>query len=197
MLMDTFKRYKFKSGMIFYDIKISSFDNSLNSQVQGISRLVFDDWGAREIKEEDLAEVQSGNFDDSRVRHTINKIDYGAIYSVDFDENIIYKTRDRDLDLAIAQKLDLSDEPIRALKETGAKKVGKDIVANVECDIWQYKDQQICLHKAIPLKVIIKNAGFFSEKTAVQVILDKSISNKEFLLPKFKILEDDEYTSAI
>ena len=192
---DHFKRYKFKSGMVFYDVKVSSFDNNLNSQVQGIARLIFDDWGAKELKEEDLAEVQSGDFNDTKSRHTMNKIDYGTVYAVDFDEKTIYKTRDRDLDLAITQKLDLSNEAVDSLIKLGAQKVGKEKVAGLECDVWQYKDQQVCLYEGIPLKIVIKNAGFYSEKKAVQVVLDKKIPPKEFALPNFRIIEDEAYSS--
>ncbi|NPA27955.1 MAG: hypothetical protein GXN91_02765 [Epsilonproteobacteria bacterium] len=192
---DTFKRYKFKSGMIYYDVKVSSFDNNLNSQVRGIARLIFDKWGLLELKEEDVAEIQAGDFNDTRSRHTMSKIEYGTVYNVDFDQKVIYKARDRDLDLAIMQKLDISDEAEKSLKEMGAKKVGKEKIAGYECDLWEYKDQQICLYGGIPLKIVVQNAGFYSEKKAVQVILDKPIPPKEFELPNFKIIEDEEYSS--
>ena len=190
-----YKRYKFKSGLVFYDVKVSSFDNNLNSQVRGIARLVFDKWGAKELKEEDLSEVQSGNFKDKKARHTLTKIDFGTVYAVDYDENKTYKTRDRDLDVAIMQRVDLSDEPVNQLQEMGAKIVGKEKIAGYECDLWQHNDEQICLYKGIPLKIVVKNAGFNSEKTAVQVVLNKDIPAKEFKLPDFPIVEGDSYSN--
>ena len=192
---DNFKLYKFKSGMVFYDVKTASFDDNLNSQVQGIAKLVFDNWGAKELKEEDVSEIQAGDFNDTRSRHTLVKTDNGTVYSVDFNEKKIYKTRDRDLDMAIAKKMDLSNESVKSLINLGAKQVGKEKVANLECDVWEYKDQQICLYKGIPLKIVIKNAGFYSEKKAVQVILDKPIPAKEFALPNFPIIEDGSYSN--
>jgi hypothetical protein len=189
-----FKRYKFKSGMVYYDVKVSSFDDNLNSQVRGIARLIFDDWGAKELKEEDLQEVQTGDFNDTKARHSMNKIDYGTVYAVDFDEKIIYKTRDRDLDLAIAQKLDLSNEAVDSLIKLGAKKVGKEKIAGLECDVWEYKDQQVCLYEGIPLKIVVQNAGFYSEKVASGVILNKPVPPKEFDLPNFKIVQDESYS---
>lgn len=190
-----FKLYKFKSGIIYYDIKTASFDDNLNSQVKGIGKLVFDNWGAKELKEEDVSEIQGGDFNDSKHRHTLTLVDYGTVYSVDFDDKKIYKTRDMDLELAISQKLDLSDQNVKSLEKLGAKKIGKDKVANLECDVWEYKDQQLCLYKGIPLKIIIQNAGFYSEKKAVQVILNKPIPPKEFKLPNFPIIEDGSYSS--
>ncbi len=191
---DKFKLYKFKSGMVYYDVKTQSYDNNLNSQVQGIAKLVFDNWGAKELKEEDVSEVQSGDFNDTRSRHTLVYSDNGTVYTVDFEEKKIYKTRDRDLDLAIAQKLDLSDESIKSLEKMGAKKTGTEKIAGLECDIWEYNDQQVCLYQGIPLKIVIKNAGFYSEKKAVQVILNKDIPLKEFKLPEFHVIEDSEYS---
>ncbi len=193
---NTFKKYKTKSAIIFYDVKVSSFDNNLNSQVRGIARLVFDNWGAKELKEEDLEEVQKGDFNDTRSRHNIVKIDNGTIYNVDFNEKKIYKTRDKDLDLAIVQKLDLSNEVVNSLKRAGAKIAGKKKIAGLECNIWELNDQQICLYKdSIPLEIKVENAGFLSVQKAVQVILNKAIPKKEFELPNFQIKEDDYYSN--
>ncbi len=192
---DHFRQYKFKSGIIYYDVKTSSFDNNLNSNVQGIARLVFDNWGLKELKEEDTSEVQAGDFNDSNSRHTMTLVDNGTIYTVDYSEKKIYKTRDRDLDLAISEKLDLSDESVKSLIELGAKKVGKDTIAGYECDIWEYSDQQVCLYKGIPLKITIKNAGFLSIKKAVQVTFDNDIPASSFSLPSFPIVTDSDYSN--
>ena len=190
-----YKKYKFKSGVVFYDEKVSSFDNNLNSQVRGIARLVFDNWGAKELKEEDLSEVQSGNFKDKRSRHTLTMTDFGTIYTVDYDDKVIYKTRDKDLDLDIMQRVDLSDEAVKQLKEMGAKIIGKETIAGLECDLWDYNGEQVCLYKdSIPLKIVVKNPGFYSEKKAVQVILNKPIDPKEFELPNFKIINEGTYS---
>jgi len=193
---NSFKKYRHKSGIILYDVTVSSFDNNLNNQVRGIGRLIFDDWGAKELKEEDVAEIQAGDFNDTRLKHTLVKIDYGTIYTSDYDENITYKTRDRDLDLAITQKLDLTNEGIKSLERAGAKKVGTEKIAGLECDLWELNDQQVCIYDGgIPLKVIVQNAGFLSEKIAVNVTLDQPIPEKDFALPPFKIVEDEEYSS--
>jgi len=93
------------------------------------------------------------------------------------------------------QRVDLSDEPVNQLQEMGAKIVGKEKIAGYECDLWQHNDEQICLYKGIPLKIVVKNAGFDSEKTAVQVVLNKDIPSKEFKLPDFPIVEGDSYSN--
>ena len=191
---DQFKQYKFKSGFIYYDVNTSSFDNNLNSNVRGVARLVFDNWGIKELKEEEVSEVQAGDFNATNSRHTLTLVDHGTIYTVDYSEKKIYKTRDRDLDLAITEKLDLSDESINSLIKLGAQKVAKETIAGYECDIWQYADQEVCMYKGIPLKIVIRNAGFISEKKAVQVQFNQEIPNSSFALPKFPIISDDDYS---
>jgi hypothetical protein len=190
---NSFKKYKVKSGMIFYDVKVSSFDNNLNSQVRGIARLVFDDYGLKELKEEDLEEVQRGDFNDTRSKHTMVKIDHGTVYDVDYDEKVIYKIRNQDLDLAIAQKLDLTNELVNTLKKAGAKQNGTKKIAGLECNVWVVNDQELCLYEdSIPLEIRVENAGFLSEQKAVQVVLNRAVPEKDFELPKFKIVEDNE-----
>jgi len=191
---DQFRQYKFKSGLIYYDVNTSSFDSNLNSNVRGVARLVFDDWGVKELKEEEVSEVQAGDFNTTNSRHTLTLVDHGTIYTADYSDKKIYKNRDRDLDLAITEKLDLSDESIKSLIKLGAQKVGKETIAGYECDLWQYEDQEVCMYKGIPLKIVIKNAGFISEKSAVQVQFDKPIPENSFALPNFPIVSDDDYS---
>jgi hypothetical protein len=190
-----FKRYPVRSGMIFYDINITGHSKGFTTHTSGIARLVFDHWGARELKEEDSTEVQTGDFNETRDIRSMTKMDNGTIYTVDFDEGTIYKTRDRDLDLAIARGEDLSDESIRLLREMKAVKVGTDEVAGFPCDVWRAKDQKICLYKGIPLKITVEGPGFYSERKAVQVVLDKPIPDEQFKLPDLPVVVDDEYTS--
>jgi len=190
-----FKRYPVKSGMILYDINTTGIAPGLTTRTVGVARVVFDNWGARELKEDDATEIQSGDFNEISSRHTMSRLDYGTVYTVDFDENITYQTRDRNIDLAIAQGADISDESLEILKEMKAIKIGEDTVAGYKCDLWKTKDQTICLHKGIPLKITIETTGFTSTRTAQIVILDKPISESEFALPGFAVMMDKDYTS--
>lgn len=191
----TFKRYPVKSGIIFYDVSTESQMKGMHSKVNGIARLVFDDWGLRELKEEDVSEVQVGDFNETRERHSMNKFDSGTIYTVDFDEGTIYKTRDRSMDLSIAEGDDLSNETLDMLREMKARKIGEDEVSGYRCDLWKLKDQKICLYKGIPLKIVIEQPGFHSVKVALQIVLDGKVDPKQFQLPDFPIVIDEDYTS--
>ncbi len=192
---DQFKLYKFKSGMVYYDVKTSSFDEKFKSQVEGIARLIFDNWGLKELKEEDVSEVQAGDFNGTKNRHTLYLIDNATVYNVDFEEKKIFKSRDLDLLTAIEQKKDLSDESVKSLLKLGAQKVGTEKIAGYECDVWEYNDQVVCLYEGIPLKIVIKNAGFISTRVAVKAIFNEPIPPKEFKLPEFSIEEDKDYSS--
>ncbi len=190
-----FKRYPTKSGMIFYDINTTAHSSKFDSHTTGIARLVFENWGARELKEEDTTEVQTGEFQETNEHRSMSMIDNGTIYTVDFDDGTIYKTRDRALDLSIAEGEDLSNENLKLIKDMKGIKVGKDNVAGFDCDVWRVKDQEICLYKGIPLRITIKNDGFFSERRAVQVVLNKDIPEEQFKLPEYPIVVDDDYSS--
>jgi len=190
-----FKRYPVKSATILYDVNTTGNAVGLKTQTTGVARLVFDHWGAHEIKEEDTTEVQTGDFNETRSKHSLSVIDYGTVYSVDYDEKIIYKTRDMDMDSAIAQGLDLSQENFAFLKDLHAVKVGTDTVSGLPCDLWQGKDQEICLYKGIPLRIMIKTDGFMSIRTAVYAVIDKPVMESEFTIPHFPIVIDDDYTT--
>lgn len=192
---DIFKRYPVKSGMILYDINVTGVSNSLKTTTLGISRLVFDEWGAVELREDDATETQEGDFNEEISRHTMSSLDHGTIYTVDFDENVTYETRDKNMDLAIAQGADLSNEMLDILVERNATKMGVESVAGYECDIWNIGDQSICLYMGIPLKITIEAPGFVSTRTAQFVMLDKPVNKKEFRLPGFAIMVDGGYTN--
>jgi len=190
-----FKRYPVKSGMILYDINTTGTAPGLTTHTVGVSRLVFDDWGAKELKEDDATEIQRGDFNEEIARHTMSKMDYGTIYTVDFDENVTYQTRDRNIDIAIAQGADMSDESLDILKEMKAVKIGTEKVAGYPCSLWKTKDQTICLYKGIPLKITVETQGFSSTRTAQMIVLDKPIAQSEFSLPGFAVMVDEGYTS--
>jgi len=190
-----FKRFPIASAMILYDVNTTGTSAGLSTQTVGVSRLVFDQWGAREIREEDVTEVQTGDFNETRNRHTLSMIDQGTVYSVDYDEKIIYKTRDRDMDLAIAQGKDLSEENFTFLHDLKAVRSGTRIIAGLKCDLWKARGQEICLYKGIPLSISIDADGYHSQRTAVQALINRPVSESEFALPAFPIVVDDEYTT--
>ena len=190
-----FKRYPVKSGMILYDINTTGIAPGLTTHTVGVSRLVFDDWGAKELKEDDATEIQRGDFNEEIARHTMSKMDYGTIYTVDYDENVTYQTRDRNIDIAIAQGADMSEESLDILKEMKAMKIGTAQVAGYNCDLWKTRDQTICLYKGIPLRITIESKGFSSTRIAQLVVLNKPIAESEFDLPGFAVMMDEGYTS--
>lgn len=190
-----FKRYPVKSATILYDVDTTGESVGLKTRTLGVARMVFDQWGAREIKEEDSTEVQTGDFNETRNHRSMSMIDNGTIYSIDYDENITYKTRDRDMDAAIAEGKDLSNENYTFLKELHAVKVGTETVVGLTCDLWRGSGQEVCLYQGIPLRITIKAEGFRSSRTAVYAKINMPAKESEFTLPKFPIIIDDDYTT--
>jgi hypothetical protein len=190
-----FKRFPIESAVILYDVNTTGESVGLKTRTVGIARLVFDHWGARELKEEDVTEIQTGDFNETHNRHTMSLIDFGTVYSVDYDENITYKTRDRDLDLAIAQGRDLSDENVAFLHEIKAVRTGTRRIAGLTCELWTAKGQEVCLYKGIPLYSAIDTEGFHSRRSAVHVLIDRPVDPQQFALPRFPLIVDEEYTT--
>jgi len=190
-----FKRYPVESATILYDVDTTGESVGLKTRTLGVARMVFDHWGAREIKEEDSTEVQTGDFNETRNRRSMSMIDNGTIYSIDYDENITYKTRDRDMDAAIAEGKDLSSENYAFLKELHAVKAGTETIVGLTCDLWKGSGQEVCLYQGIPLRITIKAEGFRSSRTAVYAKIDMPVKESEFALPKFPIVIDDDYTT--
>ncbi len=192
-----FKKYPMKSGIILYDINTTGTSEGLSTHSVGISRLVFDNWGAKELREDDVTEVEKGDFNESISRRTLNKNDNGTIYSVDYDGNVTYETRDKNLDMAIALGQDISTQSIDLLKDMKAIQDGTGMVAGYQCDIWKLKDQTLCMYKGIPLKITIEAPGFISTRTAQLIMFNKTIDNSEFKLPDFPVVIDKDYTSNL
>lgn len=190
-----FKRYPLQSATILYDVNTTGESVGLKTQTLGVARLVFDHWGAREVKEEDSTEVQTGDFNETRNHRSLSKIDYGTVYSVDYDENVTYKTRDRDMDVALAEGQDLTKENFTFLKDLHAQKVGTETIVGLTCDLWRSPGEEVCLYRGIPLRITITADGFRSSRTAVYAVLNKPVSDQEFALPHFPIVIDDDYTS--
>jgi len=195
LAQEGFKRYPVESAIILYDVNTVGESTGLKTQTLGVARLVFDHWGAREIQEEDSTEVQTGDFNETRNRRSMSMIDYGTIYSIDYDENITYKTRDRDMDAAIAAGKDLSDENFEFLKELHAVKVGTETIVGLTCDLWRGTGQEVCLYQGIPLRITVEADGFRSSRTAVYARINAPVKASEFTLPRFPIVVDDDYTS--
>ena len=192
---DVFKRYQVKSGLILYDVSTMGTAPGLTTKTDGLFKLVFDDWGAKELKEEDLTEIQTGDFYDKRSIHSLTKLDYGTVYTVNYEDNTTYQTRDKSVDMAIAKGVDMSGQSMDAIKEMKAKKIGTDIVAGHECDLWQLGDQTTCMYQGIPLSISINADGFTSTRIAQVVKLNEPISDKDMSLPPFPVISEDGYKS--
>jgi len=195
MAKEGFKRYPVESATILYDVDTTGQSSGLKTRTLGVARLVFDQWGAREIKEEDSTEVQTGDFNETHNRRSLSMIDNGTIYSIDYDDNVTYKTRDRDMDAAIAEGKDLSGENFEFLKELHALKVGTETIVGLTCDLWQGSGQEVCLYQGIPLRITVEAEGFRSSRTAVYAKINLPVKESEFSLPHFPIVIDDDYTT--
>ncbi|SFV57066.1 hypothetical protein MNB_SV-6-683 [hydrothermal vent metagenome] len=183
-----YQKFGVKSGKITYRVTSSANIMGISSKTLEKKRVIFADYGIRELKEESKVTKQNGKMEKS---HTISYMDRDTIYNVDFNKKRITKMKNP----AIAM-LGLSDDNtaqkagLNLLKRMGGKKIGKDSVLGYECDVWDAMGTKQCMYKGIPLKIESNIMGVKSSGVATKIDFDAEISDSDFELPKFPIYNE-------
>lgn len=176
-------RYELKSAIVEYDIQGKSYIMGMEALIVGNASLYFKDYGNTEYTMEKTSQKVMGEKEDS---YAITKVVNNTIYSVDFEEQVIYE-----------QKLVLEDEYSfikneKNLNSMGANKIGKEKILGYECDIWQLGEEKIWVYKTVPLKIEASSMGIIQTQIAKNAKFDIEIPKEKFNLPKFptKKVED-------
>ena len=178
-----YQKFGVKSGKITYKVTSSTNIMGMTSKTLEKKRVIFADFGIRELREESKVTKQNGKIEKS---HIISYMDKDTIYNVDFNKKRITKMKNP----AIAM-LGLSDENnaqqagLKLLKRMGGKKIGKDTVLGYECEIWDAMGTKQCMYKGIPLKIESDIMGVKSSGVATKIEFDIEIKDSDFELPKF------------
>lgn len=178
-----YQKFGVESGKITYKITSSTNMMGMTSKTLEKKRVIFADFGIRELREESKVTKQNGKIEKS---HTISYMDKDTVYNVNFNKKRITRMQNP----AIAM-LGLSDENtaqqagLKLLKRMGGKKVGKDSVLGYECEIWDAMGTKQCMYKGIPLKIESDIMGVKSSGVATKIEFGIDISDSDFELPKF------------
>ena len=119
------KRYNVKSGIVTYKITISGKVLGSTITGSGTENLYFKNWGAIELVEEKSTKTTKMKLFGKRKTettntHTMNKLDNGESYHVDFEHKVIHLRRDMAMDLSSMFH-----------PESDAGEVGKNMVEGV------------------------------------------------------------------
>ncbi len=194
------KRYDVKSGMVTY--KMTTTGTVMGSTItgSGTSNLYFKDWGAIELVEENTNQTTKMNlFGKEKIKkettHTINKLDNGKSYSVNFKNASIYLRRDPMMELMKNTNTDAGNAGKEMLKSVGGKKVGEENFLGYPCEIWDAMGAKQWVYKGISLKTVSKIMGITTTKEAISVKFDIAIEDSNFVLPDFPVIKDAGYLS--
>ncbi len=191
------KRYGVKSGMVQY--KITTSGNVMGGTISGsgTSSLYFKDWGAVELKEEKSTKTTSMKlFGRSKVdkqsTHTMDKLDNGKSYSVDFNEKVIYVKNDPMMEMMKESGTDAGEAGKKMLESMGGKKIGNEKYMGYDCEVWSIPGGKEWIYKGVVLKVDVQMMGVRTLEEATDVKFDVSVPDSKFELPDFPIKKLDE-----
>lgn len=196
------KRYDIKSGIVEYVTTTSGKVMGSTIDGSGTETLYFKDWGALELKESMLSQTTTMKFlgntsTETEETHTMVKLDNGESYSVDFNKETIYATRDLAMDMIMENQADGNAREIgeSMLESMGGKKTGTEKFLGYTCDVWEIMGGKQWIHKGLMLKMEMNAMGISTKTEATSVKLDVSVPDDNFNLPDFPIQEIETFMS--
>lgn len=200
------KRYDLKSGIVEYETTISGKMMGSTFSGNGTEKLYFKDWGAVELKETELSQTTTIKIfgkgkTETENTHTINKLDNGKSYLVDFDKKQIYASRDMAMDMTTAFYPDANagEAGKSMLESMGGEKVGNKKFMGYDCEIWELSGGKQWIYRGVMLKIEMTMLGITTITQAKTADFDGSVPDKYFKLPDFPIqqeegfMDDEEY----
>jgi len=183
----TFKKYEVKSGKVTYRISGSSDIRGMTQTLRGKKRLIFDQYGFRELTEEATVMTTEvmGQKQVSK-SHRIEFRDGTKVTVADYATRSCMTMEAPGLALMVkAAKNNLTQMGEEFLKGLGGRKVGSKSIAGYRCDVWVLKGMKECLYKGVPLEVETKMGPILRKEIAVKAEFDIPVSASDYKLPDF------------
>ena len=194
------KRYELKSGIVEYVTTISG--KVLGSTVSGggTEKLFFKDWGALELKESvssqtSVMKIFGREKTETTDTHTINKLDNGDSYSVDFKNKKIYQAEDMAMEMVknTHPDGDAGDVGRDMLVAMGGKMIGNENFKSYKCEVWEILGGKQWIYKGLMLKMEITVMGITTKTEATSIKFDVSVADSHFKLPDFPIEKTETF----
>jgi len=182
-----YKKYAVEFGTIHYKIETTEKDENLSLTTKGERIVKFQKYGANEYVQENITQTEYLN-DKETKKESFNKANYyanGIVYSADLDKKEIIRMKNPDtLDVA-------TEDPAKThemlMGEMEGKKIGKESVAGVECDLWEVSQIKQCITQGFTLKSETNSPEAMSLEVATKIDFKTPIDPKEFVMPDFPI----------
>ncbi len=196
------KRYEVKSGIVEYTTTTSGKVMSSTISGNGSEKLFFKDWGALELKEAELSQTTTLKIfgkgkTDTQNTHTLNKLDNGESYSVDFNKKQITLGNDMAMTLfKTGQTNDDAEETGESLLENmGGEKIGTEKFLGYTCDVWSLMGGKQWIYKGVMLRMEMTTLGIQTVTEATSAKFDLAVADSYFKLPNFPIQKIEGYMS--
>jgi hypothetical protein len=195
------KRYEVKSAMVTYNTVISGTVLGSTIEGSGTESLYFKDWGDVELKETQSTTTTKTNIfgikkTEISTTHTMNKLDNGKSYGVDFDNKKIVLQRDMAMEMnKMFADGNVNKTGKEMLEGMGGKIVDQGTVLGYKCDVWEVMGGKQWMYKGLPLKIQMTMMGITTTTEATSAKFNISVADSNFKLPNFPIEEMENYQS--
>jgi len=189
---DQFKKYSVKSGKIDYKITGSGGMMGMKTKTVGKKRVIFTDFGAKELNEENkITKTTMGGKTSVDKMHKLVYMDESLLYTVDMDSKRIMRMNNPAMIMMSAMSGGKSNLEMgeAMLKNMGGKKVGTDKVLDYTCDVWEAMGTKQCIYKGIPLKVESNIMGIKTSEVAVKAVFNVTVLKDDMKLPNFPVYD--------
>ncbi len=193
------KRYAVKSGIVKYKTTINGKVMGQTVSGEGTEELYFKNWGALELKKEDSKKTTKINmFGQKKTEveeiHTINKLDNGKSYSVNFKNKTIFLRRDPAMEMMKTfNNGDVESAGKKMLESIGGKKIGNENILGYNCEVWQIPGGKQWIYKGLPLKLEVSMMGIKTINEATSARFNTSVPDKYFELPDYPIQKEEGF----
>lgn len=204
------KRYEVKSGIVEYVTTTTGKVMGSTISGSGTESLYFKDWGAVELKETESSQTTTMKIfgkekTETKNTHTLNKLENGKSYSVDFENEQITVATDMAMDMIknFQPNGDADEVGESMLESMGGKKIGTEKILGYSCDVWELLGGKQWIYKGVMLKMEMTTLGIKTVTEASSAKFDVSVADSHFKLPDFPIqktesfLNNDEFQNEL
>ena len=189
------KKYFIENAKISYEIKGSgNVMGMMKTETIGKKRLIFNQFGMNELTEENKIEktTRDGKTEIAK-NHTLKYLKGSIIYSVDFENKRIMRSKNPGMALAqlFSGGNNMAEAGEAMMKKMGGKKTGTDEVAGTTCDVWELMGTKQCIYKGSPLRIESNIMGIKTTEVATKAEFDIDVTKDDLKLPDFPVYAYD------
>lgn len=190
---DGIKRYAVKSGIIHYTTTVSGNNGAGTIQGQGVEDLYFADWGALELHNKERSEtitISIPGVPNQVIRnsyHDTNKIDNENLYTVDYDNSVIYYRKDPLVEFMRTNKYSALEAGRKMLISMGGKQLDNETYKGYDCEVWLTMGIKQWMYKGLCLKMVSTIGKMITTSEATDIKFNINVETKFFKLPDYKI----------